>query len=294
MPMEKKKLQELNLMDDFLMNRIVSDPECGNAFAQFILRTILGRDMGKLLVIPQKVEYGEDTDKHGIRMDVYMDEDEADIFDLEVDQTRDILERASLPKRVRFYHAKVDVGILASGAGYDKLRDVCVIFIVNYDPFGLNRMVYTVKNFCKEEPDMLYEDGATTIFLYTKGTTGNPPKELQQLLHYMEETTEANANNEELQKVHKMVQRVKKKKETELAYMELYEIVRREKRIAARKGKAKGKAEDVLLLLEEAGSIPDELREYIMAESDEETLKQWLKAAAVADSIETFRGAVSI
>lgn len=80
--------------------------------------------------------------------------------------------------------------------------------------------------------------------------------------------------------------------------MELYEIVRREKRIAARKGKvegkAEGKAEDVLLLLEEAGSIPDELREYIMAESDEETLKQWLKAAAVADSIETFRGAVSI
>ena len=76
--------------------------------------------------------------------------------------------------------------------------------------------------------------------------------------------------------------------------MELYEIVRKEKRIAARKGKAKGKAEDVLLLLEEAGSIPDELREYIMAESDEETLKQWLKAAAVADSIETFRGAVSI
>ncbi len=295
LPVKKRKLNDLNLMDDFLINRIASDPEYGNAFVGYILATIFGRKMESLFIIPQKVEYGENTDKHGIRMDVYMKEGETGFFDLEVDQTKDYLERVSLPKRVRFYHAKIDVSILASNTGYDKLSDVCVIFIVDYDPFGLNRMVYTVRNVCLEEPDMPYEDGALSVFLYTKGTEGNPPRELKQLLQYMENTSEENACNEELRKIHRMVQHVKRKRETELAYMQLYEIVRRERRTAQREGReegrVEGRAEDIVLILENVGMVPEELRKRIMEEKDEEKLKMWLQAAAVADSIEMFRKA---
>ncbi len=56
--MVRKELEEMNLMDDFLMNRMMSDPECGEAFARGILRIILGREPGKLLVVPQRTEYG--------------------------------------------------------------------------------------------------------------------------------------------------------------------------------------------------------------------------------------------
>lgn len=38
-------------------------------------------------------------------------------------------------------------------------------------------MVYTIQNKCVEEPDMPYADGALSIFLYTRGTEGNPPQE---------------------------------------------------------------------------------------------------------------------
>ena len=95
--------------------------------------------------------------------------------------------------------------------------------IVPYDPFGLNRMVYTIQNACKEVPEMPYEDGAKTVFLYTKGTEGNPPEALKQLLHYMEHTTKENAANETLLNIHKMVETVKQDKEVTLEYMKIFE-----------------------------------------------------------------------
>ena len=92
-----------------------------------------------------------------------------------------------------------------------------------YDPLGMNRMVYTVRSKCEEEPDMDYDDGARTLFLYTKGTEGEPPEELRQLLHYMEHTTAENAVNETLKNIHRMVEIVKRDREVSLEYMKIFE-----------------------------------------------------------------------
>lgn len=126
---------------------MIIHPVVGPGFSKKVLAMILGREIGTLSVAAQKAYPGENTDRHGIRLDV----------------------------------------CLARGMEYGALRNVVVIFITTYDPFGLNRMVYTISNKCEEVPDMPYDDGAKTLFLYTKGTEGNPPEELRQLLHYMEE-----------------------------------------------------------------------------------------------------------
>ena len=47
--------------------------------------------------------------------------------------------------------------------------NVWVIFITSFDPFSKNRMVYTIRNLCEEDPEMEYDDGARTIFLNVKG-----------------------------------------------------------------------------------------------------------------------------
>ncbi len=57
------------------------------------------------------------------------------------------------------------------------------------------------QNCCIEVPELEYEDGAQTIFLYTRGREGNPPEELKQLLHYMEHSSIENASTENLKKV---------------------------------------------------------------------------------------------
>ena len=99
------------------------------------------------------------------------------------------------------------------------LKDVFVILITPYDPLNGHRMVYTIRNMCQEMPSLPYEDGAQTIFLYTKGTEGNPPKELRELLYYMENTTEENAINDSLMRIHQMVMLVKP---VPLALMKFY------------------------------------------------------------------------
>ena len=84
-------------------------------------------------------------------------------------------------------------------------------------------MIYTIRNMCEEIPSLKYDDGARTIFLYTKGTEGNPPKEISQLLHYMEHTTTENAVNDSLKSIDQMVNVVKHDKEVSLSYMKMIE-----------------------------------------------------------------------
>lgn len=73
---------------------------------------------------------------------------------------------------------------------------------------------------------MEYEDGAMTLFLYTKGTQENN-EELEQLLHYMEDTREANVVNADLADIYRMVKAVKKDAEVSIAYMRFMEDVER-------------------------------------------------------------------
>lgn len=212
---EKKKLEEMNLLDDFLFGSVVTYPEIGEKFVKSLLKIIFGREFKRLSVTAQKVYYGADSDLHGARLDVYMEpeegsEEQACVYDIEPDRKEKAADRRMLPRRMRFYHGKIAARSLNSGADYDKLKNVMVVMIMPYDPFGLNRMVYTVKNRCVEVPEMEYEDGAGTLFLYTKGTEGIPNEAVRQLLQYMEESTRENAVNEELREIHRMVETVKK------------------------------------------------------------------------------------
>ncbi|MBQ6695916.1 MAG: hypothetical protein IJN16_04355, partial [Lachnospiraceae bacterium] len=53
-------------------------------------------------------------------------------------------------------------------------------------------------------------------------------------------------------------------------------------------GKAEGKAESLLEILEELGTITDDLRERIQRETSLEQLKQWIKTAAKVENLEEF------
>ena len=255
---ERKKLilrplTELNLIEDFLTNQMIIHPVVGLRFSKRVLTMILGREIGTLSIAAQKAYPGENTDRHGIRLDVCLDEQGGDIVDLEPDQNSSAEDVRTLPRRVRFYHAKIDAGSLARGMEYSTLRNVVVIFITTYDPFGLNRMVYTISNKCKEVPEMPYDDGVKTLFLYTKGTEGNPPEALKQLLHYMEDTCAENAVTPELREIHEMVTQVKCDKEVGLAYMKAYELEQR----LLRQGREEGREEkyDMLVSLVKDGLL---------------------------------------
>ncbi len=263
----KKKIEELNLIDNFLFGTMVSYPEIGEMFIRILLKTIFNMDFGRLTVVPQKEYSGADIDLHGARLDVYVEAESApdlslkdgsmedicpdvcledrrpgdrftgvcgsdpgipglqnvSVFDIEPEKNDRLEYVQALPQRTRFYHAKIDAVSLKSGEGYQHLKRVIVVMIVPFDPFGKDRVVYTIRNMCQEEPRMLYDDGARTIFLYTKGTRGRSTRKLRELLCYIENTTAENAVNPTLQKLHHMVEKVKRDKEVSLDYMKIFE-----------------------------------------------------------------------
>ena len=230
---ERKKLEELNLLDDFLFNAMMTYPEMGEKFTRKILKLLFNKEFRNLKVIAQKSYGGLNTDLRGARLDVYVESDDSaeidasedvSIYDLEPDKNDKAKYIAAFPQRIRFYHAIIDSRSLKSGEDFGKLKRVYVIFICNYDPFGYDRVKYTIRNMCVEEPEMPYDDGAQTTVLYTKGTKGDDiSEELRQFLNYMENTTQTNAVNDTLKDIKKMVDIVKRDGEVSLSYMKGFE-----------------------------------------------------------------------
>ena len=297
----KKKLEELNLLDDFLFGTLISHPVYGERFVRILIKTILNRDIKILKIIPQMNYFGQDTDRHGTRLDVYIEEEGyvvqgdvqlSSIYDIEPDQNSNETARNALPRRVRFYRSTIDTRNLQSGAAYNRLKNIIIIMLRPYDPFGYDRMVYTVKNMCLEEPEMEFDDGALNLFIYTRGKTGVIPQELKELLQYLENTTWNNAVNEPLREVQRMVDKVKYDKEVSISYMKSYErdwMMRNE-------GLATGRLEGEYIrliktlkdFLSDLGTIPEKIMTRIDNETDITILERWMKLAAKSDSIEAF------
>ena len=294
----KKKLEELNLLDDFLFGTLISHPVYGERFAKILIKTILNRDVKILKIVPQMNFYGQDTNRHGARLDVYIEEEggtaqgeisAGSIYDIEPDQTNNLAERKTLPRRVRFYRSTIDTKNLQSGTDYSQLKNVIIIMVLPYDPFGYDRIIYTVKNQCLEEPLLEYDDGALNLFLYTKGKKGTISQQLKELLHYLEDTSWQNAVNDSLREIQTFVEKIKHNREVSISYMKTYE----RERMIRNEGLTAGKAEDIQTLLSDLGPIPEELATRIDNEKDPATLNHWLKLAARANSLEQFAEEIS-
>lgn len=124
------------------------------------------------------------------------------------------------------------------------------------------------------------------------------------LFEYLKQSTEEVANmhnDEEIQLIHRRVEYLKRDRKLEAGYMTMEEYIhseaeRRAKEMAETLAKPMAEslaaskiAQNIVALLAELGSVPEELRECIAAEKREDTLAAWLKLAARADSIEEFQ-----
>ena len=270
-----KRLEELNAIDNFMFNELVmqEDEEKSKQFCRTLLEPILNRKIRDIEIVPQKVYQGTDTDRHGIMLDAYVKETvNADgvtvsdvklnivpnIFVLEPNNYKENSYKELLleAKRNRYYHSITDSHVFKSGSDYSKLPNVIVIMILTHDPFGLDRMMYTIENHCVEEPDMEYYDGAKTIYLYTRGTKEIPSQSLKNMLSFLEESSSENATETGLMDVKNMMDTIKHDHKIGVKYMHTYEreqAIRREGEIEGYKageadGLIKGEAKGVNLL----------------------------------------------
>ena len=285
-----KELEDMNLVDNFLFGTAVSNEEYGPLIAGTILETIFHREIRIKNVQSEKVVWPTNPELHGIRLDAYIEEEVAavelgNIYDIEPEKKSG--EKTLLPKRCRYYHNRIDENQLKAGKEYYLLPTVWVIFITTFDPFSENRMVYTIRRRCVEEPEMPYDDGESTLFLYTKGTNGNPPDDLRDLLRYMNETTSENACNPSLKRVQDCIDKIKQNPTVRREYMDLQEFIDRERREAVAKAE------------EEKNKLSDQLKATVaerdkVSEKLDITTAERDKAAAERDKATAERDQIRI
>ncbi|MBR1692776.1 MAG: hypothetical protein IJ711_08390, partial [Lachnospiraceae bacterium] len=67
MSYSRKSLDELNVLDDFLINAIASDPEVGAPFCRTLLSVLLQKEIGQVRVIAQRSIPALSPNMRGIR-----------------------------------------------------------------------------------------------------------------------------------------------------------------------------------------------------------------------------------
>ena len=232
-----KTLNELTLLDKFLFDEVMDIPEAHEA----ALRIILGDENLRLLT-PSQTEKELRTAPwlRSIRLDVYSVDENLRVYNTEAQKTR----KTDLPRRSRFYQSVMDSSLLKSGdENFNLLNDTFNIMIMPFDLFGESRYCYTFHARCDENPSLVLEDGATRIFLNTRGTNrGEVSEELVQFLEYMEQPTlnvDIPDTNENLIKIHNHVRQVKASEEIGVKFMQRWE----EEAMWKREGREAGLAE---------------------------------------------------
>ena len=142
------------------------------------------------------------------------------------------------------YHGLIPKSIsdaknLGSRKGFHLLPEYFSIWILLNDPFDDDRMVYTVKNMVVENPNIVYNDGVTKVFLYTGGTKGGSA-ELRALLNFMEQSTMDNATDSDLCKIQEILNNIKSSEEVGERYMTWEEMMEYEKRDSYNAGRDDG------------------------------------------------------
>ncbi len=225
---KSKTLQELNLIDSFLFSASTENPEDAELIARIIIERTIGKRVKDISVIPEKTLVGINTSYHGIRMDLYIMEYEDDeikcVYDIEPNKYG----IKELPMRSRFSQALTDSKLLRPGRKYEKIPEYISIWILTDDPFGDDRMVYTVKNTVEENPQIVYNDGVRRIFLYTGGKIGGT-EVLRNLLNYFVKSDENNIADSDIRQLHTIVEKVKHSPEVGETYMTLQEMIDYEK-----------------------------------------------------------------
>lgn len=289
----RKTLEELDVLDDFLMNAAADDREVGEAFCRCILSVLLQRKIGRIRITAQYALPAAVPGQRGIRMDVEVEEYEKcdsdevrvkGIYDIEPHLKDDL----NLPRHNRFYQAKIDSRNMKSGDNdFSKMPDLFIITITNYDPFGEGYMMYTVRNCCSELPDMEYGDGLQFIYFYSQGEKGGNAA-IRAMLKYLEKSVAENVSDDATREIHEYISWVKQQPEVRKGYMKFEEIIESERREAVSEAIINTYIQNILELLEDIGEVPDELCEKIRGINNILTLKECFKIAVKAKSIDEF------
>ena len=114
-----------------------------------------------------------------------------------------------LLKKARYFQCNIDFSLIYTGEKCTKLKKSYIIFICTFNPFSDGRHLYTFENRCLENLSLTLGDETTEIlFLSTKGKKDDVDDEMKDFLAYIENSTDACAQQTSSQLVKAIHKRV--------------------------------------------------------------------------------------
>ena len=257
MAKNQKKLQELNLEDDFLFAKVMSDKD----ICRRIIEKVLDIKIKKIKMPQEQKVIDLLLDSKSVRLDVYVNDEKGTVYNVEMQRGKNI----NLAKRSRYYQGNIDLDKISKGDDYLTLNKSYVIFICTFDPFGKGRHRYTFRNLCVEDNSIELKDETDKVFLNTSGILNDVDEEMIEFLQYVEQSTDEvakNAKSDLVKAINQKVNHVKHDKAMEVQYMTLLE----RDRLNFVEGKEEGRTEAI-----------EQSAKALMDILDDETISKKLK-----------------
>ena len=239
MKLEKEKRWEnLTISNDFIFSKLVRSKE----ICKELLEILLNIKVGEIKYPQEQKGINLTYDAKSIRLDVYT-EDEKNVYNIEMQVTNS----KDLAKRTRYYQGLIDLNIIDKGEDYKELKESYIIFICTFDPFNENLAKYEFRNYCKDKKELELKDGAYKIFFNSKAFEETTNKQLKEFLQYV---NGEKVNNKFIEKIDKRIEEIKSNSEWRREYMTLAMKEREIAEINFMKGKAEGRAEEMIKQIE--------------------------------------------
>lgn len=235
LPYEHKDWEDLTIADDYMFKLVMSHKR----ICKHLLEMILGIKIRKLMEPKTEHAMKNSYESKGIRLDVYVEDDENTIYDVEM-QVRKYSE-AYFGRRTRYYQSVIDFGALQVGVKYHKLKKSIIIFICPFALFDKRHHLFTFKNTCQEDNSILLDDGTSKVFLCTKGTLDDVSPKVKNFLAFVDGLP---VKDDWVDKIKDLIDELKRDERKKADYMTYQMKIEEERDAAMEAGIAKGRKEE--------------------------------------------------
>lgn len=236
-------LKELTLANSFMFGEVMRD----ETVCRLFLEALLQQPIARIEYIGKEQDISDSYANHGIRLDVYLADENGTRYDIEMQQTnQDALER-----RIRYYQSGIDRTALEKGIDYTELPESYVIFICDFDYYGKGLARYERVSVIKGREDISFEDGSHAIILNSKYQDKNVGADVIEFLDYIRARDDAfQARSELVTKTMERVNVVRNDERKEVSYMTWAMSLRDAKYEGRAEGRTEGREIGIRMLVE--------------------------------------------
>jgi len=229
--------EKIRITNSIMFAKVMED----EGICKELLERIFPEKKVKKITVTEKVDISiEKTfipalDAKKIRLDVVFENDR-EIYDIEMQ----VENQYFLPKRMRYYTGAMDVKNLKSGESYDLLKPSYIIFICDFDYFGIGEPIYRFEYYDFEKGLQLGDESYKIVLNATYGND-RVSKELKNFFEYVH-LGKVNKEDELINRIESRVEELSKREEVK-SVVTLYDEMLMQKNIAREQGLTEGRNE---------------------------------------------------